>query len=138
MINIDFECGNGHRFEGCFSDYRSFVSQHDSKMIMCPLCDTHNIRRVYSGCSIHARGQSGAGSSEKQVPFFELMRGINTFVRNNFDDEGTDFADTVRRMHYGITEGRNVYGRSSIEELKELSEEGIPVMPLPDFDKFSN
>jgi len=34
-------------------------------------------------------------------------------------------------MHYGETEHRPIYGEASIEEARELIEEGIEVAPIP-------
>ena len=41
------------------------------------------------------------------------------------------FADEARRMHYGETEDRSIYGEADVEEARALLEEGIEVMPLP-------
>ncbi|MBV9420444.1 MAG: DUF1178 family protein, partial [Alphaproteobacteria bacterium] len=36
-----------------------------------------------------------------------------------------------RKIHYGETEHRHIYGEATIEEAKELVEEGVDVAPLP-------
>jgi len=49
----------------------------------------------------------------------------------NTEDVGQNFAEEARKMHYGESEERNIRGQASIEETKDLLEEGIEVMPLP-------
>jgi hypothetical protein len=39
--------------------------------------------------------------------------------------------DVARKMHYGESEERNIRGQASVEETKDLLDEGIEVMPLP-------
>jgi hypothetical protein len=34
-------------------------------------------------------------------------------------------------MHYGETKPRSIYGEASVNEARDLHEEGIPVCPLP-------
>jgi len=49
----------------------------------------------------------------------------------NTEDVGQNFAEEARKMHYGEAEERNIRGQASIEETKDLLEEGIEVLPLP-------
>src|SRR5512145_2716851 len=138
MINIDFECKNRHRFEGCFSDYRSFTEQNDSAMIKCPFCGTPDVKRIYTGCSIHSRGGADASPEGRRYSVIDLFKDINNYVKSNFEDTGADFAEKAREIHYGIAEERNIYGRTSPRELKELNDEGIGILPLPDTEQFYN
>ena len=49
----------------------------------------------------------------------------------NTEDVGQNFADEARKIHYGESEERNIRGQASVEETKDLLEEGIDVLPLP-------
>lgn len=44
---------------------------------------------------------------------------------------GKDFPEEARKMHYGESEERNIYGESSPEDAKSLLDEGIDILPLP-------
>ena len=44
---------------------------------------------------------------------------------------GKDFAKQSREMHYGERDEALIHGQASLEEAKELVEEGVPVAPLP-------
>ena len=138
MISIDFECSMGHRFEGFFNDYDAYKSQLDRKLVSCPLCESTEVTRKYSGCSIQAK-PSEISKIEKQHPnIFDTIKALNQFVRDNFENVGKDFADIARAMHYGVEEERTIYGDSTYEEARELLEEGIDVLPLLDVDDREN
>ena len=46
------------------------------------------------------------------------------------EDVGDRFAEEARRIHHGDAEERAIRGQSSPEEVRELLDEGIPLMPL--------
>lgn len=138
MIKIDFECINRHKFEGCFKDYEAFKKQHDDKYIQCPLCSSSEVKRIFTGCSIHAR-KSSESQTERKIPgFLEKLDEFNRFVKSNFENVGDTFADKARAIHYGIEEERNIYGRTTLAEAKELIDEGIGVLPVIDTEKIVN
>ncbi len=138
MISFDLECGQGHKFEGTFKDYQSFEDQLKRKIISCPLCENTEIKRLYTGCSIQSKSQNNAFSNSGPPTLFETIKMIRKYVKNNFDNVGKDFADTAKAIHYGIEKQRNIYGESTLEEIKELADEGIPTLPIPQVDKLEN
>lgn len=46
------------------------------------------------------------------------------------EDVGDRFAEEARRIHEGEAEERAIRGRSSVAEVRELIDDGIPLMPL--------
>jgi hypothetical protein len=138
MISIDFECGQGHRFEGYFNDYEAYREQLAKKLISCPLCDSAEVTRKYTGCSIQAKPTELAKIEKRHPDLFDAINAFNRFVRDNFENAGTEFADMARAMHLGLEEERNIYGEATTEEVKELLEEGIGVMPLIDVEDMVN
>ena len=62
----------------------------------------------------------------------EVMRHIRQMVRNT-EDVGLRFAEEARRMHEGETQERAIRGTATLQERRELAEEGITVMPIPEF-----
>jgi hypothetical protein len=49
----------------------------------------------------------------------------------NADNVGDDFAEEARRIHFGEAEYRQIYGQTSLEEARDLIEEGVDIFPLP-------
>src|SRR5690606_32044649 len=62
----------------------------------------------------------------------EVLRHMRQMIRNT-EDVGVRFAQEVRSMHEGETEERAIRGVATREEREELANEGINVMPIPDF-----
>ncbi len=62
----------------------------------------------------------------------EVMRHIRQMVRNT-ENVGARFAEEARRMHDGQAQERAIRGTATPEEREELAEEGIAVMPIPEF-----
>ena len=61
----------------------------------------------------------------------ELSHRITEFIEKNFNNVGCEFAKETLKMHYRITEQRNIRGTSSPEEEKTLKEEGIEFIKIP-------
>ncbi len=49
----------------------------------------------------------------------------------NTEDVGEKFPEEARRIHYGEVQERSIRGRASPTQTRELLEEGITVLPLP-------
>ncbi len=60
-----------------------------------------------------------------------MMAKLRQHVENNFENVGDRFPEEARRIHYGETEQRDIYGEASPDEARELVEEGVEIAPLP-------
>jgi len=56
---------------------------------------------------------------------------LRQVIEKNFDHVGDKFPDEVRRIHYGETKERGIYGNASPDEAKRLLDEGIEVYAIP-------
>jgi len=52
-------------------------------------------------------------------------------VEKNCEHVGTKFAEEARKIHYGESDKRGIYGETSDEEAEALAEEGIEFGRLP-------
>jgi hypothetical protein len=59
------------------------------------------------------------------------LKELREHIVKNADYVGQRFPEQARKIHYGETEHRSIYGEASPEEAKELHEEGIAFHPLP-------
>ena len=138
MINIEFECAEGHRFTGTFRDYASFQDQDNKKMIKCPVCEHPDIKRIYTGCSIRAKPSFLKNVNKDELTLYEQMIKFSRFIKENFTCIDDDFTGKVRAIHYGVEEEKNIYGKATLDEIRELNEEGISVFPVIDPEKNYN
>ncbi len=133
MIAFDLQCANGHTFEGWFESKTAFEDQKEQGLVTCPLCDDNHVCIVSSPFAV-VKGegsrdricQSSSGfavgaASEKMVAFMEA----------NFDDVGVNFAKEALKIHYGVSEPRNIRGVSSPEEERVLEKEGVALFKVP-------
>lgn len=61
----------------------------------------------------------------------EVIRHIRK-VLSQTENVGNRFAEESRRIHYGDSDPRAIRGVATREEVEELVEEGIGVVPIPD------
>lgn len=61
----------------------------------------------------------------------QFMAGYRKFVEANAEYVGTKFPEEARKIHYGETEERHIYGESTLREARELVEEGIEIAAVP-------
>ncbi len=60
------------------------------------------------------------------------MREMVRELKAGADDVGERFAEEARKIHFGETEERAIYGKATGEEVESLVEDGVRIMPLPD------
>ncbi len=130
MIVFDLQCGSGHTFEGWFKDGQAYEEQKEKNLISCPICNDTAISKLPSAFAIRNFSEPKI-SSEHQAELVAIGKKITEFMDKNFENVGCDFAKEALKIHYGISEPRNIRGNSSPEEEKTLEKEGIPFFKLP-------
>lgn len=139
MIAYDLQCVNGHSFEGWFEDENSYQDQKKKKLVSCPICEDTAVSRIPSAFAI----KSSPSGNRPKLSTDQLARigsKVAEYVEKNFDNVGADFTKEALKMHFGVTEPRNIRGTSTVEEEKTLKEEGIEFfkIPLPSSSKTGN
>ena len=130
MIAFDLECSNGHTFEGWFKDGEAFEEQCAEGLISCPTCNDTNVRRILSPVAIRSSSRSPV-QANTGIDYERLAREVVNYINRNFDNVGPDFAKEALKIHYGVTEKRNIRGVATDEEEKTLQEEGVEFFKLP-------
>ena len=128
MIVYNLRCKNAHEFEGWFKDSAAFDTQANSGKVLCPVCDTKKVQKAIMAPAVAGVKKSAVDDARKMRQF---MTGLRKYVQDNADYVGPKFAEEARKIHYGETEDRHIYGEATLEEAKELVEEGVDVAPLP-------
>jgi hypothetical protein len=59
------------------------------------------------------------------------LKELRDHITKNAHYVGQRFPEEARKIHYGETEHRSIYGEASPEEAEQLHEEGIEFHPLP-------
>jgi hypothetical protein len=140
MIVYDLLCNCGFRFEGWFKNRTDYSCQQENNLIACPMCGGNDIAKLLSPVSLQRKGRPGAENPESQITAAEisqqLVKGIQEYVKKNFENVGSQFANEALKIHYGAGEKRNIRGVATADEEKMLVKEGVEIvkLPLPDDD----
>ncbi len=132
MIVYDLECTNGHTFEGWFKDINAFEDQKHKRLITCPVCNDTAVVVVPSTFAIKSVVSQAEQpkTSDKAVDQWEPHKVLD-FLEKNFENVGTNFSREALKMHYGVSEKRNIRGTSTQTEEETLEKEGIKFIKLP-------
>ena len=143
MIRYDLTCGNGHAFQAWFSSSGAFERQQAAALVSCPVCGDCRVERqimtpaipAKSGRKDEAEAQvspSGDDAARHARLMRQFVRQLHAVVREHAEYVGPRFAEEARRRHAeGSAEGRPIWGEATVEDARELREEGIDVVPLP-------
>lgn len=131
MIAFDLECSKGHEFEAWFNNMQSFERQNARRQVSCPFCSDTRVRRILSPVTTTSSTRSEREREPESIDYPRLAREIVEYIHNNFDDVGNDFAKEALKMHYGVTEKRDIRGEATGQEEKMLRDEKIEFFKVP-------
>lgn len=155
MIRFSLVCEAGHDFESWFPSGDAYEAQQTRGLVSCPICGSPKVGKALMAPSLGRKGNRAGGAvvpvaedvpatptepaaqmpvtllTEKEQAFRAMLRAVREHVVQNADNVGRGFADEARKMHYGETEHRSIYGEADAAEAQALIEEGIEVHPLP-------
>lgn len=132
MIVYSLQCSKGHAFEGWFKDSGAYDAQAVDGKLVCPVCNTRKVEKAPMAPALaNAVGERKTAAPEELHKMRQFVTGLRKYVQENADYVGPRFPEEARKIHYGETENRHIYGEATIDEARELIEEGVDVAPLP-------
>ncbi|MGJ4999595.1 DUF1178 family protein [Bradyrhizobium sp. HKCCYLS3077] len=153
MIRYALRCERDHTFESWFQSSSAYDSQVKRKLVECPTCGSTKIEKaIMAPRIVSKKGREVAPVPAAPVPapaqevippgstslmmakereLRAKLKELRDHIVKNADDVGERFPTEARKMHYGETEHRPIYGEASLDEARELIEEGIEVAPIP-------
>ncbi len=139
MIRYALRCGKAHDFEAWFASGATYDSERKKRRVECPVCGDRKIAKAPMAPSL-SRGRdtqvpNPAGDPGTRAKVKQYFTALRRHVEENFENVGTRFPEEARKMHYGETEDRAIFGDASPDEARELVEEGIEIAPLPDVEQ---
>jgi Uncharacterized protein conserved in bacteria len=138
MIVYTLTCENSHRFEGWFASSSAYEEQETGGKLLCPMCASKKISKAPMAPAVSGTKKTALKADELKK-MRQFVSGMRKYVKENADYVGKDFPEEARKIHYGESEHREIYGEASLEEAKELVEEGIEIATLPpDLDGEAN
>lgn len=132
MIKYELKCRKDHVFEAWFYDSATYDKQAAGGKVVCPVCNSRKVTKAPMAPRIaRSKGERAADEAKQVAAAMKALAELRDHVEKNADYVGEQFAEEARKIHYGETDKRNIYGEASKEEAKELVEEGIDVAVIP-------
>jgi hypothetical protein len=131
VIVYSLLCPKGHAFEGWFRDSVAFDAQSADGKLACPVCNSRKIEKAPMAPALGNSVGERKSASEELKKARQFVTGLRKYVEANAEFVGPKFPEEARKIHYGEAEERHIYGEATIEEARELIEEGVDVAPLP-------
>jgi hypothetical protein len=133
MIKYKLICKNcSDSFESWFASSKEFERLKKSKLLQCLNCNSNKIDKSLMAPSIINKQKKNNKDTKKFLEIKNKLKEYKKFIKNNFDYVGDNFAYEARSIHYNNKKKqKGIYGKASIKEAKELSEEGIEVETVP-------
>jgi hypothetical protein len=154
MILYRLRCRKGHEFESWFKDSKAYERQEKRSLIGCPECGDSKVERALMAPRIGNSGgtkapiEPSAEAAPAPVPspeqqqmaalarhlpkeMRETLLKLREQVEKNCEPVGPAFAEEARKIHYGESDKRGIYGETTDEEAEALAEEGIEFGRLP-------
>ena len=133
MIRYSLACALDHEFEGWFGASADFDDQSERGLIGCPVCGSTDVRKAIMAPAVVGakKGDVSPATTDQHAMVMQAMEAVRDHVETHFDDVGDTFASEARAIHEGRSEQRGIYGQASPKEVKDLVEDGVPVLPMP-------
>lgn len=157
MILYRLRCSNGHEFDSWFKDSKTYERQEKKSLIGCAVCGDVAVQRALMTPRLGKSGKSAGteapaeaaspaapalGPSPEQQQMAALVRHMPKELREalvkareqvekNCEHVGDNFAEEARKIHYGESDRRGIYGETTDQEAEALVEEGIEFGRLP-------
>lgn len=129
MIVFELKCGEDHHFEAWFRDGKTFDAQAAAGEITCPQCGDRAIGKAPMAPRI-AKSRGDAATT-LATEMRQALTDLRQQVESNCDYVGDSFPEEARKIHYGETQSRPIYGEATADDAKALQDEGVEVQRIP-------
>ena len=136
MIRFSLTCERDHGFEAWFRNNEDFDTQKKRGFVECPSCASRKIEKALMAPAVSSsrkREKMALAMSEQQRQAMAQIKALTEKIREGAENVGDKFAEEARKIHFGETEPRGIYGEATQEEARSLAEDGVGFMPLPVF-----
>jgi hypothetical protein len=140
VIKYRLQCTHGHEFEGWFASSSSYDAQVAAGQLTCPACNSREVGKSIMAPNVAVRGRSDTAVSDDEAParYRNLVREVARVLTASSEDVGARFPEEARKIHYREVAQRAIRGTASLDEVRELVEEGVEIMALPRMPEDTN
>ena len=137
MIVFNLNCSDcTSSFEGWFENTQDYNKQIRKGLLTCPSCNSTQIKKGLMAPNVSKKSNSKTSKMNKSIAL--NAKKLKKIIEKEFDYVGDKFTEEAKKIKYGESKERAIYGEASIEQTKELIDEDIDVLPLPFSTKKTN
>ncbi|THF55064.1 DUF1178 family protein [Ollibium composti] len=136
MIRFSLICEHDHEFEAWFRSNDDFDTQNRRGFVECPSCGSKKVGKALMAPAVSTgrnREKMALAMGQAQKEAMAQLKALSEKMRENADYVGDKFAEEARKIHFGETDPRGIYGEATAEEARSLAEDGVDFMPIPVF-----
>ena len=116
-------------FDSWFSSSDEYEKLKKINLLNCHNCDSNKVEKTLMTPKL-SLDNNNKNLKFKQV--YKKMKEYQKFIKKNFNFVGENFAYEARSIHYNNKKSnKGIYGTASIDEIKELKDEGIETELIP-------
>lgn len=139
MIRYALICDRGHSFEAWFGSSRAYDEQAEAHAVACPDCGSTAVSKAPMAPYVpKRRAEAAPPKLDERRKSYAMLRQLREEMTANSDYVGEKFPEEARKIHFNEAPARSIHGEATLEEAKALTEEGIPVRPLPPLPEDEN
>jgi hypothetical protein len=155
MILYRLRCSKGHEFDSWFKDSKTYERQEKKSLIGSAVCGDAKVSRALMSPRLGTKSnkaktvspvetaalapavpspeQQQMAAIARKMPkeLREALLKVRTEVEKTCEPVGDKFAEEARKIHYGESDKRGIYGETTSKEAEALAEEGIEFGRLP-------
>ena len=133
MIKYLLNCKNCRlEFESWLASSKEFDKLKKLKLLNCRQCNSQQIEKSLMRPNLANSNFKNDKALKINKNVKKKLREYQKFIKENFEYVGESFAYEARSIHYNKNKNKkNIYGKASIEDVKELKEEGIETSTIP-------
>ena len=133
MIKYRLNCKKcDKKFNSWFASSVEFEKLKKNKFISCPFCNSIKVEKSLMSPNVVGKKKHDLKKDNKYKKIKKKIKEYQKFIKNNFEYVGDNFAYKARSFHYNKKNyKKGIYGNASMDEIKELKEEGIETETIP-------
>ena len=135
MIKYKLICKNcDGSFDSWFPSSKEYEKLKRLKHLNCHICNSLNVEKTLMSPNIlnTKKDKIKILKDKKFIEVKKKLKKYQKFIKHNFEYVGENFAYEARSIHYNNKKkSKGIYGKVTVEEAKELKEEGIDTEIIP-------
>ena len=142
MIKYKLACNDCElSFDSWFASSKEFEKLKKKKLLICYNCNSLKVDKTLMAPTLINNKKNLNNSMEltKYENVKKTIKNYQKFIKDNFKYVGENFSNEARLIHYNKKDqSKGIYGKATMNEVKELEEEGIETEVMPWIDKQEN